>query len=88
MLCSCRRSVSINQSTTSILTKLSAASAVGAGGRRRQQSITVDMPFQVSLVARQERPQPRGGLAVGAAAAGQLLGAPPAGPACSMCNKS
>jgi len=46
------------------------------------------MPFQVSLVARQERPQPRGGLAVGAAAAGQLLGAPPAGPACSMCNKS
>lgn len=36
------------------------------------------MPFQISLVARQERPQPRGGLAVGAAAAGQLLRTPAA----------
>lgn len=41
-------------------------------------SVAVDMPFQVSLVAWQQRPQPRGDLAVGAAAAAQLLCTPTA----------
>lgn len=56
--------------------------------RRRAQaqllfssSVAVDMPFQVSLVAWQQRPQPRGDLAVGAAAAAQLLCTPTAAPA-------
>lgn len=61
--------------------------------RRRTQpllssSVAVDMPFQVSLVAWQERPQPRGDLAVGAAAAAQLLRTPTAAPAaCIIANR-